>query len=206
MRRGRKATDLCVNEDGRVALLKFFNLKGIIMKKAMLFVVSFFFAVSVNAATLNLSLDGTGGFFGGATQSITANNSNDVGAVGKGAGISWFSDFSLVSNKTTKATIDFKAIGGGLIPSLSEISILFGDANNLIAGGSDTSFLGVFDFNTTVMLTAGTQYFFFIDGVKNVTGYNLQVSAVPIPAALWLFAPALLGLLGLRRKAQAAIA
>lgn len=33
--------------------------------------------------------------------------------------------------------------------------------------------------------------------------YNAIPNAVPVPAALFLFAPALLGLLGLRRKAQA---
>jgi hypothetical protein len=33
---------------------------------------------------------------------------------------------------------------------------------------------------------------------------DIQVSAVPIPAAALLFAPALLGFLGLRRKAQSA--
>ena len=33
---------------------------------------------------------------------------------------------------------------------------------------------------------------------------DIQVSAVPIPAAALLFAPALLGFLGLRRKVQSA--
>jgi len=35
-------------------------------------------------------------------------------------------------------------------------------------------------------------------------GYNLTASAVPVPAALFLFAPALLGFFGLRRKAALA--
>ena len=43
--------------------------------------------------------------------------------------------------------------------------------------------------------------------VNSVTGpgqLNVQVSAVPVPAALFLFAAALLGFLGLRRKAALA--
>lgn len=36
------------------------------------------------------------------------------------------------------------------------------------------------------------------------TSYDIDVSEVPVPAALFLFAPALLGFLGLRRKAAVA--
>lgn len=170
------------------------------MKKAMLFIVSFFFAVSAHAATLNLTLDGTGGVWGGATQTISSNNATDVSAYGKGLGLYWYSDFILQSNKDTSAVIDFKAIGAGL--AWSSIDIAFGDINTQLFSAGESPFSGVFNFSTTVMLTAGTQYFFLIDGIKNVAGYSLNVSAVPIPAALWLFAPALLGFLGLRRRAQ----
>lgn len=37
-------------------------------------------------------------------------------------------------------------------------------------------------------------------GISHVAYFNTSVSEVPLPAALWLFAPALLGLLGLRRR------
>jgi len=40
----------------------------------------------------------------------------------------------------------------------------------------------------------------------NIGGMSLNVSAVPIPAAAFLFAPALLGFMGLRRKAQKSVA
>jgi hypothetical protein len=177
-----------------------FSLKGIIMKKAMLFVVSFLFAVSANAATLDLTLDGTGGFLGGASQTINSNNSSDVSASGLGLGVTWFSDFILESDKDTKAVISFEAIGASLSKH-SSINVDFGDASPIFSAG-ESPFTGVFSFTQTVMLTAGTQYFFLLDGIKNVAGYSLNVSAVPIPAALWLFAPALLGFFGLRRKAQ----
>ena len=136
------------------------------MKKAMLFVVSFLFAVSANAATLDLTLAGTGGFLGGASQTINSNNSSDVSASGLGLGVSWYSDFVLESDKDTKAVISFEAIGASLSKH-SSINVGFGDASPIFSAGE-----------------------------------SLSVSAVPIPAALWLFAPALLGFFGLRRKAQ----
>jgi hypothetical protein len=36
--------------------------------------------------------------------------------------------------------------------------------------------------------------------VSHIAYFNTSVSEVPIPAALWLFAPALMGLLGMRRR------
>ncbi len=39
-------------------------------------------------------------------------------------------------------------------------------------------------------------------GISNWRAYNSGVSEVPVPAALFLFAPALLGFLGLRRKTK----
>lgn len=180
-----------------------FSLKGIIMKKAMLFVVSFLFAVSANAATLDLTLAGSGGgFLGTATQTINSNNASEVEASGLGFGAlsNWFSDFNLESNKDTSAVVTFKAIGVSTSHK-SGVNIRFGDGSQIFSAG-ESPFSGIFSFTQTVMLTAGTNYLFQIDGLKNIAGYSLNVSAVPIPAALWLFAPALLGFFGLRRKAQ----
>lgn len=44
---------------------------------------------------------------------------------------------------------------------------------------------------------------FIFKNAKLTVDYNAIPNAVPVPAALFLFAPALLGFLGLRRKAQA---
>ena len=42
---------------------------------------------------------------------------------------------------------------------------------------------------------------FIQQGISHIALFNTApISAVPVPAALWLFAPALLGLVGLRRK------
>jgi len=47
-----------------------------------------------------------------------------------------------------------------------------------------------------------TSSFNFANGEKVATIELTNVSAVPVPAAAFLFAPALLGFLGLRRKAN----
>jgi len=44
------------------------------------------------------------------------------------------------------------------------------------------------------------------NGISHVTFINTDIPQVPVPAALWLFAPALLGFLGLRRKAKNTLA
>ena len=53
------------------------------------------------------------------------------------------------------------------------------------------------------MLMAGVSYGLDILGASSdELKYDVSVSAVPIPAALFLFGPALLGLLGMRLRAK----
>lgn len=58
--------------------------------------------------------------------------------------------------------------------------------------------------STFTLLSDATVEFFISDTFyrDNIGGMSLNVSAVPVPAALFLFAPALLGFMGLRLKAQ----
>jgi hypothetical protein len=58
------------------------------------------------------------------------------------------------------------------------------------------------------LLSDATVKFFIADSPyrDNVGGMSLNVSQVPIPAAAFLFAPALLGFMGLRRKAKNSLA
>ena len=61
---------------------------------------------------------------------------------------------------------------------------------------------------TFTLLSDATVKFFINDAQAgdNIGGMSLNVSAVPIPAAAFLFAPALLGFMGLRRRAQKTVA
>lgn len=57
---------------------------------------------------------------------------------------------------------------------------------------------------TFTLLSDATVKFFISDApyTDNVGGMSLNVSQVPVPAAAFLFAPALVGFFGLRRKAK----
>jgi hypothetical protein len=58
------------------------------------------------------------------------------------------------------------------------------------------------------LLSDATVKFFIKDSnySDNIGGISLNVSSVPVPAAAFLFAPALLGFMGLRRKAKNSVA
>ena len=161
------------------------------MKKAMLFVVALLFSVSVNAATLSLS----------EVSSSIASQSADVtsGSVVLGSGTvstagTWSSEFALSTDEATPVVIAWS-----FNPAITGATLVFGTL------GDTVSYAITDDFSFTAMLTAGTNYILkIIDATSGVVKYDVSVSAVPVPAALFLFAPALLGFLGMRRKATVA--
>jgi hypothetical protein len=176
------------------------------MKKVMFLIVGLLFSVSASAATLSLSGAGSAG----ATQTVSGTYNNGPlvlaeGEAGKGltAGTksTWNSDFDLTSDADTNAKVEFKFNPSSAV----------GTAQLSIFNNTDALSLGVWnvtgDFFTTVALLAGKVYSVdFASVTSSALKYNLSasVSAVPIPAALLLFAPALLGFFGLRRKAVVA--
>jgi hypothetical protein len=148
------------------------------MKKAMLFFVALFFSVAANAATYNIT-DTAGTVFaliGNGTETASASFQGDaefeLEVVGPAAG-------------PTLVNFDF-------IPEASFVSgtmSIDGTVYNLAA-----------NFDLVVALAVGT-YDVIFDITPDGTGIQqFSVSSVPVPAAAWLFAPALLGLVGLRRK------
>jgi len=62
--------------------------------------------------------------------------------------------------------------------------------------------------NWTGLLTSGVHTLYLNDiSVKNASGqYQLKVSTVPVPAAVWLFGSALMGLVGVSRRKSTAVA
>jgi len=71
-----------------------------------------------------------------------------------------------------------------------------GGDDNVLEGEFDLSLLSLFDANSGGVIST----YLTMTCVNDEALVTAEVSAVPIPAALWLFGPALLGLLGLRRK------
>lgn len=165
------------------------------MKKAMLFVIALLFSVAANAATLNL----TGNGASNASQDIDVSNGSVVlgsGTATSGSG-TWESWFSVVANETTPVVIEWSFNPTSSIKSAKIAFGVLGDTINIFDITSDFSF--------TAVLTAGLTYVLDIyDATRGIYKYDLSVSAVPVPAALFLFAPVLLGFLGFRKKAIAA--
>ena len=175
-----------------------FQLKEITMKNAMLFCIALLFSVGANAATLTLSTVGSSG----ATQSIDLNNNSTVLAGGTVANSGvWESLFDVQTDVDTPVKVEWSF---NPTNSLSNAQLAFGLLTGPGGGyvGAPTIFNITGDFIFTAILTAGS--FFGVDifnATSDVLKYDLSISAVPVPAALWLFAPALMGFFGLRRKA-----
>jgi len=162
------------------------------MKKVMFVLVGLLLSFSVSAASLNLTTGSTTGF-------VTVNNSSIVDGFGYAHDTPvYVHDWDILTTDTDTAvliSVDFNPEDSGTSVSL------WGNGSILseVVGGDPISFI----YNS---LFVGVNYFIRVIGVAEVGSgsYHLTVSAVPIPAALWLFAPALIGLFGFRRKAAVA--
>jgi hypothetical protein len=176
-----------------------FQLKEIIMKNAMLFCIALLFSVGANAATLDLSTVSSSG----ASQEVTVNNNSTVLAGGTvSSSGTWESLFDVVSDSDTPVRVEWSFNPSN---SLANAQLAFGEISGPggIFVGAPTIFNITGDFIFSAILTAGTFYGVDIfNATSGILEYDLSISAVPVPAALWLFAPALMGFFGLRRKAQ----
>jgi hypothetical protein len=153
------------------------------MKKAMLFVVSLLFSVSVSAASLTLS-GGSGLFLNNGTSS--------AGVVTTGTGSE---TWSLTTTADTTVVVDatFNPDTGATVSIFDGVTEIGTAMTSPGEGATGTASFFAF-------LMAGTTYDFFISDVATFT--TAIISAVPVPAALWLLGPALLGFFGLRRNAM----
>ncbi len=171
------------------------------MKKVMLFITALLFTVGANAASIHLVNDITD--LNAPLVGIVPNDSSTVVASFANLG----GNFLIGTAATTDTTGDYKvewtfnpsgSFNGGNI-TLGEDSTVYGFSQAIT---------GAYSFVT--MLTANVAKYFDISAASTgAMGFQLSVSAVPevpVPAALFLFAPALLGFFGLRRKATSALA
>jgi hypothetical protein len=160
------------------------------MKKAMLFIVALMFSVAANAAPLDLTLMSAN--TGNAQVAPSAGNVVSGSASISGATAISPDVFELVV--ANSGTLTF---AGSLNPT--------GPASYFEVDSGILSLTGVLAtglFSASVFVDAGT-YLISVFSQGGTHGYNFTV-ATPIPAALFLFAPALLGFFGLRRKASLA--
>ncbi len=161
------------------------------MKKAMLFVLAFLFSVSANAATLSMSAFQSAN----ATQSVDINTGSVVlggGTVTAGSE-TWKSQFDVKTDVDTPVRIEWS-----FNPQVS----FLGATLKFLNGVDPMQVINITsDFSFSAMIYAGkTALIDIVDATRSVFKYDVSVSAVPVPAALFLFAPALLGFMSLRRK------
>lgn len=164
------------------------------MKKAMLFFMTLFFSISASAASLNLTTAGSSG----ATQDVSLNNNNIVLADGTvdEPNTNWSSFFDLSTDQNTPVRIVWSFNPEA---NLSSATIALFELGGPVLEQFDITS----DFSFTTMIMAGVNYGLDIfNASSDELKYDVSVSAVPVPAALFLFAPALLGLLGLRLRAR----
>jgi len=164
------------------------------MKKVMFLLVAMLLSFSVSAATLTLGLNGSNN----ADQEIDFATGTLVGGSGKTDGGTWYSDFTLTTDEDTQAVVEFS-----FNPESAVSTALLSITNRVT--GIATEWLGAGDLIVSYFFETGVAYGIdFYSVTSTQLKYDVSVSAVPVPAALFLFAPALLGFFGLRRKAAVA--
>jgi len=156
---------------------------------------------TANAATYSIDLTIAGG-----SADVTSANPLSL-SIDYGFG---FSDITSVVFSGTFET-DLWDVGErvGAQDSLTSATWVIGQNNVFSQGtGSRDAFSFGLGFATPLQdsLKLGLTNFFFTATDVNLTSFivtveGTQVSTVPLPAALWLFGPALLGFMGFRRKA-----
>ncbi len=164
------------------------------MKKVMFLLVAMLLSFSVSAATLTLTTDGSDN----ADQEIDFATGSLVGGSGKTTGGDWYSYFSLTTDEDTQAVVEFS-----FNPESSVTASVLSITNNFTGMVSD--WVGSGDLIVSYFFETGVTYYIDFEAITSgQLKYDVSVSAVPVPAALFLFAPALLGFFGLRRKAAVA--
>ena len=92
------------------------------------------------------------------------------------------------------------------VSRISQVTVLTGGGSTLFTTGPNFVVLGVTGSAFNLGLTSGDGIRIqfgpdaFNVGIDNIEFTTAQVSAVPVPAAVWLFGTALVGLLGFRRR------
>ena len=85
-------------------------------------------------------------------------------------------------------------LDGNLIPNSSSTRYIYLNTDTMLGG------IGIYNPFDTTFDQYGFGYALYPYSVFMVKGSYVPPSQVPLPASLFLFAPALLGLIGLRRK------
>jgi len=173
------------------------------MKKVMFMIVGMFFSLSVSAGSMVLTntfdssddLPANPAVVSGLNTAVSIHADSGAFLTGSSIDDSWNMfvtddvpgwNFGITSNQDASPFTATISDGSGVLATFNGIT---GDI--------------LFYYN---FLTSG-EFTLRVFGVASTTGqtsYDVDINEVPVPAALFLFAPALLGFFGLRRKAAIA--
>lgn len=128
-----------------------------------------------------------------------------------GTSFDWFKFTTTKAN--TKVVLDVDGSTGGLNTWLTLENATGPIANNGDSVRLDNGSTTLLDSYLTYILPTAGQYFIRVahqtgngglGGLTRGQNYVLNVSQVPVPAAVWLFGSALVGLVGMRKKSKLA--
>ena len=178
----------------KMAGLHYLNLKGKIMKKVMLLVVGMLFSASSLAATMTWVsapvID--------SDDSSVQISAHEGYAEPEGAHTDYF-----VFNVDEEMSISAVAIE--FFNSQIDIaSVTLDDIHSFVFYELPFVDLAQWSLGNTLVEAGDHTIALVVNEAAENAQFDVKVSAVPIPAALFLFAPALLGFFGLRRKAAVA--
>lgn len=170
--------------------------KGILLYLSLILTLAF--PVAAYSATVDLGLLNAGSDTGFESLLKVVD-----AAPGSGVAVDTFT-FELAENSNVTFSLTNLVIGTGFHPFYSDLDALelaFGSDSLPVPDGVATApDLTVFN------LLAGTPYSFTVSGIPGglfgggLYEGSVQVTAVPLPAAFWLFGSALLGLIGIGRR------
>lgn len=192
------------------------------MKKLLITLFTLFSIASANASTLtfdDLNLTSTyepltdlnyGGFTWDSRWGAGSTANHSTYANSASSGTQYLSNLGNVDSLTISNSTAFDFYGAYFgTPShnspASWVNITaYDNLNNLIASTGQVSLTTVMTFISAGFTNVSSLIITRGSGWYTMDDFSYNVSSVPVPAALFLFAPALLGFLGLRRKAAIA--
>lgn len=169
------------------------------MKKVMFIIVGMLFAVTVNAASLAVTPSDTNFADDGGVIYNSGSDSVLVDSNGFSGEFTHTFDVTNTGSSTFRLWVNGSASSAANMDSFS-VKV---DDVEIADYISSAGIYGVGIFSE-ILLAAGESVKLVVSGVFTGDAAYEVTLATPIPAALFLFAPALLGFFGLRRKAAVA--
>lgn len=154
------------------------------------------FAIGLNVGSADPKIDSSA--FQYAIRLLDVNDSTGIANFELLEGGTWqeANIYAGTSHETQHTSATYKMVGATSSKAFSGAWTNNGNDENVLEGGFDISWISIFD--PSIGGTLST--YITMACVNDEALVHAEVSAVPVPAALWMFAPALVGLMGLRRR------